>query len=279
MLHLQKVIITSFVEELKSAFRHNYGLLEPSYPDIIAWSCHLALENIANCNALYHNVEHTIMVTAAGQEILRGKHMLDGGIAPRDWLQFTLALLFHDIGYVRGLCKADTGNRVATGVGDEMIELPAGGTDAALAPYHVDRGKQFIRERFGGARLLDVDIETITSYIEMTRFPIPPDSVFHQDTTSYAALVRAADFIGQLGDPGYLRKLPALFYELEETGANTRAGYKTPACMRESYARFYWRMVSPYIQEGLRCLRVTQEGNQWIASLNSHLFAVEHEQA
>lgn len=278
MLHLQKIIITSFVEELKRAFLQNYGFLEPDYPDILAWSCHLALENISNCNALYHNVEHTIMVTAAGQEILRGKHMLDGGITPQDWLHITLALLCHDIGYVRGLCRADNGNVIATGIGDEVIEIPPGGTDAALAPYHVDRGKLFIRERFGGKVLIDADIDTITSYIEMTRFPIPPDSAFHQDTTSYGALVRAADFIGQLGDPGYLRKIPALFYELEETGANERTGYQNPASMRQSYARFYWRMVSPYIQEGLRCLRVTHEGKQWIASLNSHIFAVEHEQ-
>lgn len=30
----------------------------------------MALENIANSDAFYHNVEHTILVTLVGQEIL-----------------------------------------------------------------------------------------------------------------------------------------------------------------------------------------------------------------
>ena len=37
-----------------------------------------------------------------------------------------------------------------------------------------------------------------------------------------ARLVRAADLIGQLGDPHYLRKANALYYEFEEIGMNRR---------------------------------------------------------
>jgi len=32
------------------------------------------MENIANSDAPYHDMNHTIMVTLVGQEILRGKH-------------------------------------------------------------------------------------------------------------------------------------------------------------------------------------------------------------
>lgn len=61
-----------------------------------------------------------------------------------------LSLLCHDIGYVKGVCRADNiKNRVfATGVGDETIVLPFGATDAALTPYHVDRGKLFVKVTF-----------------------------------------------------------------------------------------------------------------------------------
>jgi hypothetical protein len=186
-----------------------------------------------------------------------------------------LAVLCHDIGYVKGVCKDDREGVYATGVAGKTVEIAAGGTDAALTPYHIDRSKLFIRERFGGTLLVDVDAEMIASYIEMTRFPVP-EGESHKDTTSYPGLVRAADFIGQLGDPNYLRKIPALFYEFEETGENAKIGYKSPADMRKNYARFYWNAVNPYIQGALGYLRVTQEGKQWIANLHSHVFEVEH---
>jgi len=88
--------------------------------------------------------------------------------------------------------------------------------------------------------------------------------------------MRVADFIGQLGDPVYLRKIPALFYEFEEIGANVKYGYKSPGDMRRNYAKFYWGTVNPYIQDALRYLRVTQEGKKWIANLHSHVFEIEH---
>jgi len=220
-------------------------------------------------------LEHTIMVTLVGQAILQGKHLCEGGVTPRDWLHVTMALLCHDIGYVRGICRADHGDIMATGVGDETVSLPHGGSDAALKPYHVDRSKLFVQERFGGKLLADVDADLITSYIEMTRFPPSGEDV--DDPQGYKALIRSADFIGQLGDPNYLRKIPALFYEFEETGDNEEIGYQNPGDMRKSYASFYWRVVNPYIQDALRYLRVTQEGKHWIANLHSHVFEAEHE--
>ena len=46
--------------------------------------------------------------------------------------------------------------------------------------------------------------------------------------------------------------------------------------MRKNYAKFFWNDVSPYIQDALRYLRVTQEGKQWIANLYAHVFEIEH---
>jgi len=188
-----------------------------------------------------------------------------------------IAVLFHDIGYVRGVCRNDGDGMFATGVGEETVTLSLRGTDVALTPYHVDRGKLFVRERFGGDLLMGVDIDAdlIASYIEMTRFPAPDDDL-HRDTGDYPGLVRAADLIGQLGDPRYLRKSPALFYEFEELGYNKELGYERPGDLRKDYAKFYWEVISPYIQDALRYLRVTQEGKQWVANLHSHVFYVEH---
>ena len=114
-----------------------------------------------------------MLVTTVGQQILIVKHLVEGGVSPRDWAHFIAALLCHDIGYVRGVCKQDTETHCATGVDDELVELSPDSTDAALTPHHVSRSKQFIMERFGGQMLIDMDAGLIASYIEMTRFPHP----------------------------------------------------------------------------------------------------------
>ncbi|MCG6945829.1 MAG: metal-dependent phosphohydrolase [Deltaproteobacteria bacterium] len=280
MLNLQKLAIDLCVEELRNAYERTYSNMEQQLGNIIMWSGRLVLENIANSDALYHNVEHTVMVTLAGQSIIEGKHLLEGGVAPRDWVHYMMAVLCHDIGYVRGICGGDRDGTVATGIGDETVEIPHGASDAALSPYHVDRSKLFVRERFGKGLLMgmvtNIDAELIASYIEMSRFPVPNDD-WYKDTEGYPGLVRAADFIGQLGDPNRPRKSAALFFEFEETGSNEELGYKRPGDLHDNYAKFYWDVVSPYIQEALRYLRVTQEGKQWIANLYANVFGAEHE--
>ena len=277
MLNIQRVVIEHFIRELQSAYSQTYSILEPQYGNMIEWAGYLALENIANSNALYHNVDHTIMVTMVGQSILKGKHLADGGVTPKDWVHFMMALLCHDIGYVKGICTADHNNVIATGIGNETIQIPADLSDAALQPYHVDRAKLFIKERFGGKMLLRLDADQIIHYIEMTRFPIP-DGEFYDQTATYGGLVRAADFVGQLGDPNYVRKIPALYYEFVETGMNARFGYTNPGDLRRSYTQFYWGVVRPHIKDALRYLAITQEGKQWIANLHSHVFNVEHDE-
>ena len=46
--------------------------------------------------------------------------------------------------------------------------------------------------------------------------------------------MRAADLIGQLGDPHYLRKANALYHEFEEVGMNRQLGYKSPADLTDN---------------------------------------------
>jgi len=275
MINFQQLAIDRFVRELTEGYQQAYGDLERRYACVLEWAGRLALENIANCDALYHNVEHTIMVTLAGQAILKGRQLIHGGIAPKDWLHFIMAALCHDIGYLKGVCRQDEEGVYATGVKDEKVKISLDGTDVALTPYHVDRSKLFVRERFGGSLLVDLDATVIGDYIEMTRFPVPQDDL-HRDTRGLGGLLRAADFIGQLGDPNYLRKIPALYYEFSEVGALERTGYASPGQMRRKFGQFYWGVVRPYVKDALEYLRITHEGKQWIANLHAHVFDVEH---
>jgi len=122
----------------------------------------------------------------------------------------------------------------------------------------------------------ELDAERIAHAIEFTRFPVT--SVASQnEADEMGLLVRAADLIGQLGDPHYLRKSNALFCEFEEVGMNKQLGYESPADIVDKYPQFYWNMVSPHIQPAIRYLNVTASGRQWIANLYSNVFRAERE--
>ena len=272
MLNTTTLIIEAVTQRLVTEYRRVFGRREPDQAAAIATAVRLALERIALSDALYHDVGHTVMVTLLGTELLRGREIAER-LTPDDWLHMTVALLCHDVGYVRGACRGDTATEVVVSVAGEKAVLPRGASDAWLAPYHVDRGKIFIHERaevIGG-----IDPERVARAIELTRFPVPADDD-HKETASEAGLVRAADLIGQLADPDYLRKHTALFYEFHEIGLAQRLGYRCPADLGDGYAGFFWAKVEPYIGAALRYLMLTPEGRQWIANLYAQVFAVEH---
>jgi len=107
MFNPTQIVIEAFINELRLMYERTYTTLQPSYPGIINFVAQLALETIATSDAAYHDINHTIMVTLVGQEILRGRHISVGSVTPSDWLHFIVALLCHDIGYVRGICRGD----------------------------------------------------------------------------------------------------------------------------------------------------------------------------
>jgi len=266
------LLAESLGSHLADTYLRLYGGQEPQHARILDSAGRLVIELIANSDALYHNINHTSMVTLVGEAILRGR-LLRQRVAPSDWLHMMLALLTHDIGYVRGACPGDTADRFVTDASGGTVSLGRGASDAALAPYHVERSKIIVRERFKATA--GINPERIARAIELTRFPVPADGD-HDETDSEAGLVRAADLIGQLADPLYLRRLNALFHEFAETGMALQLNYRSPADMVDKYPAFFWKAVEPYIGDALRYLELTIEGKQWIANLYSHVFAIEH---
>jgi hypothetical protein len=270
---VSRIVIDASVQEFQEAFVRNYGAMNPEFIPVLGRVARLALEQIAKTDAPYHDMEHTIVVTLVGQEILRGKHMREGGVTPSHWLHFMTSLLLHDIGYVRGICREDEGRSCTTGDGGR-VTVPRGATDAYLTPYHVERGKCFARERFEDHEFIDAEI--VAANIELTRFPVP-ESADSRDTGSFSGLVRAADLIGQLADPARTQKLPALFREFEETGMADKLGFKDASDLQRDYPNFFWSSVHPYIGEALRYLDLTHSGRLWVANLYAPVFAAEHD--
>ncbi|MET3839704.1 metal-dependent phosphohydrolase [Bradyrhizobium sp. OAE829] len=223
-------------------------------------------------DALYHNMEHTFLVTMVGRDILQG-FSLSHRIEPSDYSHLICACLLHDIGYVRGVLSGDTATEFVIDDNNTKISLPRGASDAALTPYHVDRSKMFAMERLGSSPL--VDASRVAQAIELTRFPARIDQTA-ETVGLEPKLVQAADLIGQLGDPMYPRKANALYVEFEEIGMNRQLGYSSPADLIDKYPSFFWNCVSMHIEDGIKYLNLAVSGRQWIANLHHHVLCAEH---
>src|SRR5262245_42854138 len=256
--------------------RGRFGSSHANLADFLPYISRLTLECIGNSDALYHDIEHSMLVTLVGHDILMGRALMRP-TTPRDYSNLILVCLAHDIGYVRGAVQvAGDGEHTAVRNG-RTIRPPICSSHAAMAPYHVDRSKLFLIERFHTVEYIDAD--RIARAIEYTRFPYPSPSNGPTDDLNEeeGLLLRAADLIGQLGDPNYMRKANALFYEFEEIGLNKTLGYETPADVVYKYPQFYWNNVAPQIHTAIRYLNVTSSGRQWVANLYSNVFRAERE--
>ena len=77
------------------------------------WVNHHGNHKVEGCRGIIEEANR-------GQEILRGKHLSEGGITTRDWMQFSISLLCHDIGYVKGICRDDRDGRFSNGRAGSM---------------------------------------------------------------------------------------------------------------------------------------------------------------
>ncbi|MFB9263649.1 metal-dependent phosphohydrolase [Bradyrhizobium erythrophlei] len=273
MMTLPELAADTLGKFLGDYMQRRFGTSQTQLVEMVPSIARIALECIGNSDALYHNVEHTMLVTLAGHDILRGR-ALHTHMTAEDYAHVIIACLTHDIGYVRGLFEADDEGGYLVDASGRKVTLSRGASDAALLPYHVDRSKMFVMERIKG--IAQLDRSRIARAIEGTRFPASfpsADEEFHEE----AALLRAADLIGQLGDPNYIRKANALYYEFEEAGLNRQLGYESPADIVNLYPQFYWNSVAPQVTKAIRYLNVTSAGRQWIANLYGNVFRAERD--
>ncbi len=263
MLDIIKILSEEFIARLSVGYQAAFGNIHPEYESQITRNADQVIRIIAESNTLYHNVEHTIQVTLVGQAVLQGKLKAENNsITPEIWLNFIMSLLCHDIGYVSDLDLTK----------ESVSTLDNGASDALLMSVHIDRGKHFVEETFSQQN--GIDIKFIQECIERTRFPIPKADNY-QITDDFPGLVRGADLIGQLSDPRYLNKLPAVFYEFEENGYNKVTGYQQPGDLLNGYVDFYTKSVAPYVRETLQYLSMTSEGKEIIRSHEANIAKVE----
>jgi hypothetical protein len=257
---------------LAKDIRQLFGSAQQDRAERLGSLAQSTIECLGRSDALYHNLEHTMLVTIVGRDILRGRIMTER-IEASDYDHLIVACLLHDIGYVRGVLRDDTETSYVVDQSGKTVSLPRGASDAALAPYHVDRSKIFAFERLGKSSAIDA--KRVADAIEATRFPPSPDRASPGGDLE-PRLVQAADLIGQLGDPLYARKANALFYEFDEIGMNRQLGYRSPADLTDKYPAFFWNSVAKHVGAAMTYLNATATGQQWIANLHNHVFCAEH---
>src|SRR5215471_17710871 len=154
MITIPELLAQTLSSFLTSDTRDRFGSSHARLTEVLPFAARLTLECIGNSDALYHDIEHTMLVTLAGHDILMGRMLLRPTTAV-DYANFILACLTHDIGYVRGIVQGDTEDSYVADMTGRMVRLPRGATDASLAPHHVDRSKLFASERFDGVEEID----------------------------------------------------------------------------------------------------------------------------
>ena len=127
-----------------------FGTREEEFAHGVAIAARLAMECLGNSDALYHNVEHSLLVALAGRDIVRGR-MFHERVTASDWAHYIVACIAHDIGYRARHPQGGHSQRMCgRRSGPPPSPCHAASSDSALAPYHVDRGKLFVLERLGG---------------------------------------------------------------------------------------------------------------------------------
>src|SRR5437660_5708900 len=140
MITIPELVAKALGSFLASDTRSRFGSSQARLAEYLPYAARLTLECIGNSDALYHNIEHTMLVTLAGHDILMGRTMLRT-TTPDDYTNFILACLTHDIGYVRGSVQGDAGDSSIGRLRGSTLRPPRSPSHAAFAPSQVPRSK------------------------------------------------------------------------------------------------------------------------------------------
>ena len=114
---------------LTKDFRDIFGSGHDDVGERLGALARSTVECLGRSDALYHNLDHTVLVTLVGRDILRG-HMMCERIEPADYDHLITACLLHDIGYVRGVLKGDSESEFVVDQSGKKVSLPRGASDA-----------------------------------------------------------------------------------------------------------------------------------------------------
>ena len=76
MFTIPELAADALGSHLAAEMGHRFGSTEAGLIERVQSAARLAIDCIGGSDALYHNVEHTMLVTLVGLDILRGRQLL-----------------------------------------------------------------------------------------------------------------------------------------------------------------------------------------------------------
>lgn len=153
-------------------------------------------------DTVYHNLEHTLQATLCWARIFRNYQKYGGHptISPKYFRIGLVAVLLHDVGYLK----------------EEHDEY---GTGAKFTFVHERRSCELAHICLNANGWPSRDIFAVQHIISCTgpRAVIDAIPFRHRSEHLLGRMVCTADYLGQMSDPNYVRKLPVLFEEFEES--------------------------------------------------------------
>jgi len=150
----------------------------------------------------YHDIRHTLQATLCLVELLHNLHITEAGprISAEDFKRAVVAVLFHDIGYLKK--NGDTE-----------------GSGAKYTHLHEQRSCDFTRAFLGERGWPEDDIQCVENLISATGPSADVKQIGFRSELEriLGQTVCTADYIGQMSDPLYPDKLEILFNEFRES--------------------------------------------------------------
>ncbi len=159
-------------------------------------------EDYQASDARYHDLEHTMQGTLCMVRLLHGRHLADAKpvVNERMFELGLLAILFHDIGYLK---KRDD------------LE----GTGAKYTLTHVTRSVQFAEKFLEEMGFPIEEIRRVQHMIRCTGVNVDLDRIPFQNEVEKIVgfALGTSDLLGQMAADDYVNKLPILYGEFDES--------------------------------------------------------------
>lgn len=224
-------------------------------------------------DSAYHDFNHTLAATVATARLLDGhiKSQQAPTLSARDFELAIAGILLHDSGFIKE-------------VGDTE------GTGAKYTLTHVARSAAFAAEFLPPLGLSDDEIRIVQLAIQCTGLNVEVSKLrFRDDRERFiGCALGTGDILGQMADPDYPQRLPALYEEYQEATAFSGeqhghiAGYKSADDLMRQTRRFYeeyaCRMLATQwagVQDALKH-HFTDGKNHYIDAIETNLTRIDN---
>ncbi len=217
----------------------------------------------------YHDLEHTLQVTLCLARLLKNAIKRDRFISSELFERALVAAFFHDVGYFK-----KEGDKEGTGAKYTAHHELRGALMAATYLYQ----KNWAAPRIYSIQRLILS----TSPDRAIRAILFAD----EDEAFLGAALCSADLLAQMSDPRYLKRLPLLYAEFQESDAflevpHTCRSFPTLEALLDHTALFWDQVLNKRLIEDCQSVyRYLEEPlmgiNPYIRAIEAHLKVLKH---